>query len=125
MSKKTKLEFRAFTNVVVTTSATSAICDISGTDIFSVQYVWSGGVGTPTGSFTYEVSNDGVNFVSYAHVTALSQSGDSGTAFAMMNNISTTTSAPIAAKYMRVKFTLTGGTSVIMNGFLFGKSLSA
>jgi len=125
MGKKTKLEVRALKTVTSTTSQTSAIMDISGVDTVCVQYVWSGGVGTPVGAFTYEVSNDGVNFVSYAHAPVATQSGDSGTFFGMIANLSTNTFALVAAKYLRVKHTLSSGTSVVVDAYVFGKSHSS
>lgn len=125
MGKKTKVENRLFTNQVITTgSIVSATVDVSGVDHISFHYVWSAGAGTPTGAFTFEVSNDGTNFVSYAHSPAATQSGDTGQFFAMLTNISTNSLSLYAGKYIRSRFTLTGGTSLTVNGTLFGKSLS-
>lgn len=125
MGKKTNLECRAFKDQVATGNHVSSTIDISGIDTLSFHYVWSGGVGTPVGAFTYEISNDNSNWVSLAHAPAASQSGDTGQFFSQATGISTSTNSHIAAKYVRVRFILSSGTSVIINAYLFGKSMSS
>lgn len=125
MAQKTILRVNALPLQTVTTGTiTSAAIHIASVDHVSVQYNWSAGSGTPVGTFQYQLSNDGVNYVTYAFAPVLAQTGNSGTVIGMLTAMSTGTGPDVAAEWLKVQFTHSSGTTRAVECFVFGKSKS-
>ncbi len=62
----------------LTANTTGALTPISSNSAWSVQLVWSGATGTVNATVYIEVSNDGVNYTTYASNSYKTISGASG-----------------------------------------------
>lgn len=90
---------------------TSAATGILHMDRAGYQLVWTG---TPTGTFTIEISNDEVSWIDVPLDTAITAAGSADQAFIDLET---------AAKFTRVVYTRSSGTGTL-NVHIVGKSIS-
>lgn len=122
-SRKSLRSFKIFTAGAMAGNLTSAVSNIEFYDNIGIELVFTG---TPTGTFSVEVSIDYVqdqngNVTNAGTWTALSlgatpaATGAAGSIYIDINQMS--------APWIRVKYTATSSTGTL-NGWICGKSLS-
>ena len=95
----------------MSSNITSSPTNILHTDRVGCQLTWTG---TPTGSFSVEVSNDMTTWITLTLSTSITASGSADSAFIDVES---------AAKFVRIKYAATSGTGTLQ-AHITAKSIS-